>query len=840
MSPVSPDPDPEPLAPEPTQPWREFARAPLVPVAVAATIGLIADRSVGVPTAAGIGLLVGGMIGWAVFHTKPTAVVWLWVAVAGLAAAYHHAHRHEFPPDDIARFAQADAVILTVRGVLADEPITRRHNTTDPLAPSRRTDLDVCTLDVTEVESAAGWHPASGRVRLWVERDLPTAAPPLNGLRSGDTVQAVGRFAVPQPPGNPGERDYYDFSLDRRIRGDLRASDTSAAVVRLDAGGWGVSRVMAWIRNRSTATLIAALGEAQAPVGRALLLGDGTAMDRAEWDAFVRTGVVHVLAISGQHLVVLAAFVWFVLGASGMPRRKAAWVVAAVVCGYAVLTGLRPSALRAAVMVSALCGAIVLRRPVFMANSFALAWVVVAAVNPTDPFDLGCRLSFLSVFCLVWGVGRWVQPKRRTPLERLIDESRSLPERVIRALIRAVAVLYVINLALFLVNAPLLIAEQNIVSPVSLFVGPVLVLLTSVALVCGFLLLLLAPVPVASDGLAALTRWSLAVAERCVHWADGVVGGSAYLPGLPFWWLVGFYLLVVVVVLLGLKSSRWFQLALFGWAFVAAVLPTSDHPADEFRMAFLSVGHGGCVVMETPDGRCLIYDAGTTAGPDAVRRVVAPYLWHRGVRRIDEIFVSHADADHFNGLGQLLRRFPVGRVTVTPSFAERPTQEVDETLVVLKRANVELRTAHAGQTFAAGEVTFEVLHPPSVGPPGIENERSLVLAVRHAGHTILLTGDLEKAGAGRLLGLPPVAADVLMAPHHGSKSAFPAALRAWANPLWVVVSRGDLYTNTITDADTGVPTWDTHAHGTLTVRSHPTGLTVEAFRTGRREVVRGK
>ncbi len=833
---LSPDPDPPP--PDPPVPWREFAAAPLVPVALAVTFGLIADRYVGMPTLSGFAVAAAGLIGWAVFRAKSFAIVWLWVAFAGLAAAYHHAHRHEFPPDDIARFARPEPVILKVRGVLADEPTTRKHNTTDPLAPARRTDLDVCTLDVTGVETPAGWQPASGTVRLWVDRDVPASSPPLNGLRAGDMVQAVGRFAVPQPPGNPGERDYFDHSLDRRIRGDLRVSDTTAAVVRLDAGGWSLTRLLTWVRSRSTATLTDLLGESQAPIGRALLLGDGTAMDRTEWDAFVRTGVVHVLAISGQHLVLLAAFVWVALAAVGVPRRKAAWVVAAVVIGYAVLTGLRPSALRAAVMVSAVCGAIVLRRPVFAANSFALAWLAVVAANPADAFDLGCKLSFLTVFALVWGVGRWVVPKPLSPLERLIEESRSLPEKLIRRAFRVVFMAYAITFALFAVNAPLLIAEQNIVSPVSLLVGPPLVLLTSVALLCGFLLLLLAPVPLVADILAALTRWSLALSERCVHFADEMPGGSVYLPGIPTWWLVGFYLCVVAVVLLGWRHSRRFQLAALAWVLIGLVVPSVNRPTDELRVAFLAVGHGQCVVMETPDGRCLVYDAGTTAGPDAVRRVIAPYLWHRGVRRIDEVFVSHADADHFNGLAQLVQRFPVGRVTFTPSFAERPTREVDETIAVLKRADIPIRVVHAGQSFAAGDVTFEVLHPPLDGPPGVENERSLVLAVRHAGHTLLLTGDLEKAGTSRVLGLPAVPADILQAPHHGSRAAFPTALKTWARPRWVIVSRGDLYSNTVTDADTGVPTWDTHTNGTVTVRSHPGGLTVEAFRTGQVEVVR--
>jgi competence protein ComEC len=441
---------------------------------------------------------------------------------------------------------------------------------------------------------------------------------------------------------------------------------------------------------------------------------------------------------------------------------------------------------------------------------------------------------------LVWGVGQWLKPRKRTPLERLIDSSRPWPEKALRATGRAVLVAYLVNAALFVVNTPLLVAEQNMASPVGLLVGPPLVLLTSIALLCGFLLMLFAGVPLVADVFAVFTRWSLAAAEWLVHGADTLPLGSAYLPGLPGWWRVGFYVLVGVIVLRGWRASKWFVLAVPAWVLVAALLPGPSKPPDELRVAFLSVGHGGCVVIETPDGRCLMYDCGTTSGPDAVRRVIAPYLWSRGIRRVDELFVSHADADHFNGIGELVRRFPVGRVTFTPSFSEKPAADVAEVVAILKRAAVPIRVVSAGQRFEAGDVSFEVLHPPVAGPPGVENERSLVLVVRHAGHVILLTGDLEKAGSDRVLSLTPTPADVLMAPHHGSRAAFPPRLRTWATPRCVLVSRGNIYSNSVTERDTGVPTWDTFTHGTLTVKSNPTGMTVEGHKSGLREVVRGR
>jgi competence protein ComEC len=134
---------------------------------------------------------------------------------------------------------------------------------------------------------------------------------------------------------------------------------------------------------------------------------------------------------------------------------------------------------------------------------------------------------------------------------------------------------------------------------------------------------------------------------------------------------------------------------------------------------------------------------------------------------------------------------------------------------------------------------IEVLHPPPVGPAGTENERSLVLSVTHAGRSILLTGDLEKAGTGFLLDQPRRPVDVLMAPHHGSRAALPRRLVEWAGPKLVVVCRGHTMGNTVTekDAGPGVPVWDTDTAGSLTLRSHRTGLVAEAFRTGEKRVI---
>ena len=821
-------------------PWREFAAAPLTPIALSATFGLLFDRGFQIPLLMSLIASALSFVVWFVLRQQSKSRFALWFAFAGLASGYHHAARSDEAPDSLSKLAFADGSILKLRGVLLEEPFTRPIAKDDPLQPQRRNPFDRTRLAVSEVETDTGWRTVSGTVRLRVEHPVEAAGEPMAGLHCGDRVQAVGRYRVTATPSNPGEVDQREADKDKGIRGDLRCGDTSSAVVRLEPAGFSVNGLLATVRGRASRILRESLGEAQAPIGQALLLGDGNALSRREWDVFIRTGSIHVLAISGQHLVLLGGFVALVLLLCGFSRRRAAWIVAGVVFGYALLTGLRPSALRAAVMVASVCGSAILRRPPNTANSFALAWLAVLAVNPTDAFDLGCRLSFLSVFVLIWYAGKLLKPKPPTPLERLIDETRPTWLRWLRGIGKGIALAYLVNLILFIANTPLLIAEQNLASPVGILVGPILVLLTSVALVSGFLLLLLAPIPLVGDLLAFITRMSLLAADSTATTADGLLGGCLYLPSLPFWWLIGFYAIAAILILGEGRIRKLSGWALPIWVLIALLNPGPTRPSDELRMTFLAVGHGTCIVLETPDGRCLLYDVGSTGGPDAVRRVIAPYLWHRGIRRVEEVFISHADSDHYNGLVQLARRFPIGRVTFTPSFAQKPAAEVEETLKVLNEKRIPIRTICVGESFSAGDVQFEVLHPFASGPPGTENERSLVLLVNHAAHRILLTGDLEKAGTDAVLKSSILPVNAMQAPHHGSKAAFSDALKLWAKPNWIFVTRGDLYSNFITSKESGVPVWDTQSCGAISLRSHASGLTAEAFRTGELVVLPGR
>src|SRR5262249_35166296 len=431
-----------------------------------------------------------------------------------------------------------------VRGSLAEEPSRRRYPRADPLMSRPRGDTTTTIIEVMQIEADGLWTPASGKARLTVEGLIAD-------LHGSDEGEVTGWRSRPPGPMNPGEFDYASRLQDDRIRAELRVLHSPDGVVRLNTGSWGIQRALAGIRGWGERGLTDSLPASEGPVAEALLLGDTNAMTAAEWDRYVRTGVIHVLAISGQHLVILGAFLWFVLRLFGVKRRSAAIIVALLLLTYALLTGGRPSAMRAAVIACAFCGGILLRTRSLPANSYSLAWLVVLALNPTDLFTAGFQLSFLCVAVLLWGIPFWFSPRQPTDEEQLRYESRSEIEKLLRGTCRLVFEAYRVTFVLGVATAPLIAYWQHVVSPAGIVIGPPASLPTTVAAISGFLLLLLWPLGPVTIPLAWIVGQSLAWCDWVVGAAERMPFGCWYVGALPTWWVVGFYAIGGVWLLAG-------------------------------------------------------------------------------------------------------------------------------------------------------------------------------------------------------------------------------------------------------------------------------------------------
>jgi len=822
-----------PSAPLPRPSWDavNLSRAPLVPLALGGTFGIVLDRYLDVPLALTLAVTVLWLLAWgaALVLQRGPGPFYLCAALVGLGAAYHHWHSHALSFDDIAHVVHDEPQLIWLRGVVASVPRIL-HERADPLSAFPESSTSRFLLQTTQHKSPVGWRDISGLVQVIVEGELA-------GIDVGNEVEVVGQIATAGAPDNPGAFDYARYLRDRRIRAVLQVRDTTAAIT-LRHGGQFVFGVefLAPVKAWAKTILDESLPHRQHAVAGALLLGDDAAMSDADWEKYLHTGVVHVLAISGQHLAVLGGFVWLALRVLGVRRRRGALCVLLFVLGYALLVGGRPPVLRAAGMVAILCGGLLWQRHVLPANSFAFAWLVVAFVNPTDIFNAGCQLSFLAVAVLLWGAAAW-NSRDRDALMGIIDESRPPWLQLLLRGLRFLAAAFVMNAAVWFAVMPLIASRHHLVSPIALLIGPPLILLTSIALLAGFMLLLgghiLWPLAVL---LSQVMSWSLDLADAVVNWSLGVPFGYFYVPDIPEWLMWVFYVSLFAVLTLTpvRRRWRWWLTAGFLWCALVFVLWISPRQ-QSFRCGFIAVGHGSCILIETGD-KVLLYDAGAISGPEITRRTIAPYLWSRGVYHIDELFLSHADLDHFNGVPALLQRFTVKRVNLTPSFREREAAGVQVVIDGVNARHIPVRILSAGMRLRIGGAVIDVLHPPQFGPKGKENARSMVLLCHAGEYKVLLTGDLEEEGLQQLLGTPPTSVDVLMAPHHGSKAANTPRLAAWARPRVVVSCQGRSWRNQATVEPYSahgahyLPTWP---HGTVVVETAENQLKVETYRTKR-------
>jgi competence protein ComEC len=630
---------------------------------------------------------------------------------------------------------------------------------------------------------------------------------------------------------NPGQFDFARYLRADRRRALLRAEHAEGVQV-LESGrlGW-LPRAIDAVRRRNKACFDRYLNANRIGLASAVLLGAREELDPEQSAAFMETGTVHLLVVSGLNVGILAGALWWLFRRTPIVSRTVAMsVVGLVTAAYMILTDAEPPIVRATVLVLGSMLALCTGRRGLPFNTLAAAALVVMAVNPVDVFNVGAQLSFLCVGGMVWLVPKWIDPASpRTPLERLIERSLTKRERLLRGGWR----LLVMSGLIWLLTAPLVAARFHLLAPVAPLMNVVLWLPVLTGTLSGFGLLTLGWLWPLGEVLGWCCNASMWALQAGVDLARCLPGSHFWTAGPADWWLIGFYALVVLAATWPRRVS-WGRLAaaLGAWTSIGlggawlAAQPTA------LECTFLSVGHGSATVLRLPDGRTLLCDAGHLGPPRVAARAVEAFLWSAGLRRLDWIVLSHADTDHYNAVPELVDRFHVGEVCVSPVMFRGRGRALGALREALTRNGIAPRVVRAGDVLCEGPCTVRVLHPPSEGVSGPDNANSVVLVVEYLGQRILLPGDLDTPGLEELVAQRPVACAVMLSPHHGSKRSHPETLAAWAGARWIVTS-GTTHTEggkkpAIEDS-AGRVLLHTAWSGAITVRIDEQGLAVKSY-----------
>ena len=569
-------------------------------------------------------------------------------------------------------------------------------------------------------------------------------------------VRVRGRLEAASGARNPGG---FDERAWLRRRG-------GAHLLRVDAVTF--AQPEAGVRARVRSGVTAGLSPGPALLMRALVLGERE--DAGELrDVFARAGLAHLLALSGLHLGVLAAFVGTLLAPLG-PARWA--LVAGAAAAFTVWIGPTPSLIRAAVMtaaagVSVASGA---GRPDPPAT-LGLAAAATLLARPDWLFDLAFQLSYLSLIgILALGV----------PVARRVGRGRSARDP--RAWLPASLA---ISASASLAGLPLVVDAFGEAAPLGPLVNLVAVPLATALLPLGL---------VGGVAGAFVPRLGAAVGRLTEPLAGallGVAGAGAGLPGFA-WGAVA--PLGVALWILGLapwawtvrgRLRPWRAAAVTACALAASLITAS--PTQRPEMIVLDVGQGDAVLLRLPGRTEVLVDGGGTpfSDYDVAAAQVLPALRALDVDELELVVSTHADMDHAEGLQTVLRSLPVAALAYGHPAPGRPAWE---RLAALARAErVPLLALRRGQVLRFGEAELHVLHPEE-RPSGEANEDSVVLRIDWRGRPwALLAGDVSSR-VERALAVPQL--DVLLAPHHGSPHSTGASLLRAARPRQVAVSVG--------------------------------------------------
>jgi competence protein ComEC len=549
-----------------------------------------------------------------------------------------------------------------------------------------------------------------------------------------------------------------------RIRGvhaQLRADEL--VDTGLERGGW--AGIVDGLRARAQAALDEGVPWQQAALLRGMALGDDAGLPDQVRDDFRASGLSHLVAASGQNVMLLAALVLAACAVIGLGLHARLALVLAMIAIYVPLAGAGPSIQRAGVMGAAAVVAMLASRPAARWHALLLSAAVTLTLNPRAIEDVGWQLSFAAVIAILL-----MATRLRDGLSH-----RGVPSGLAEAT--------ALTAAATLGTAPLIAAQFGQASLVSLPANVAAAPAVAPTMWLGMGAAAIGQVsPVLATPLTALAGLPAAYVMWVAHVASRMPGAQASVPVA----VVAAACLIAMVAIAIRRARPLIAVVVAAALAVAVVLPRSQAgaatPPAGLRVTFLDIGQGDATLIQRR-GAAILFDTGPPDGPIVAR------LHRAGVRRLDLLAVTHAQDDHDGGAAAVLRAMPVGIVLdgrdgVRDGAGARMAAEAG-------RRRIRLVVPRAGQTLHVGGVTIHVLWPqaaPALREPGEDpNQRAIVAEAKADSVRILLTADAESDVLGRL-DLEPV--DMLKVSHHGSADPGLPALLERLHPRLAAIEVG--------------------------------------------------
>jgi competence protein ComEC len=703
------------------------------------------------------------------------------------------------------------------------------------------------TLAASTLKGPGGTAHRGGVVVVFItmpEKKEGGGSPMSLDLHAGDTATITGQFSLIRPPMNPGEADKRLYAAQDGIIGQLDVPEASLVLVAgaptrpttLAARAVSIaSRVQASMRSRARAALTTALPIPRGPhdtardsSGRALLiamlLGQRERGYEQADQAFRRLGLVHLVAISGFNLAILAGMVLFLVRLTGDHGRIEPLIVAGVVIAYMLVVPAEAPVLRSGVTVLLFLAAEASGRRYDRLGM--LGWVAALLLlwRPMDLWSLGFQLSFGIVAALLWLGRRTEAMLFGVPLRGVVRPTRTGPAgllaRTSDLLMPALRPLLSSSVLAWAVALPTVASHTGNVSPFAVLTTIIVLPLSIIVLWAGYLVLAIGVIlPDAGAWTGGVLGWLGDVLVGTVFGLDDLPAMALGVPSISAWWSAAATVVLLAWFRLGHSRVRLLRRAplaaaplLIAWLALEVYANTRLRSDTMLRIDTLSVGDGTCHLVRSAD-EAMLWDCGSSMSGFGVRNLPRA-VRELGAWRVRTVVITHANLDHFSALLDAAGVLGVRRVLICQAFkadADALPRSADAALLRgLAERGIEVRVIAAGDVLTLGEADLSFLSPPVGVTFSESNDTSLIglcsvptpIGASHA----LFTGDTGVAAIRSLRSrYPSLHADIMELPHHGSFNHESAALVVAVNPGIVLQSTGP--------RRVGDPRWDIAREG---------------------------